>query len=172
MSAKKFQLQERKTMVHKKYGRTILSMILFLLFFAGIQPGFLGKISISAAGAAEITYPEKSFDNGKAQHFTYKAPDGLAIRYFVLRSSDGVIRAAFDACDVCWPAGKGYYQKGDFMVCRNCGRQFRSTRVNEVQGGCNPAPLNRKIANGKVVIQTADILQGRMYFDLSKGGKK
>jgi uncharacterized membrane protein len=58
------------------------------------------------------------------------------------------------------------------LVCRYCGRQFRSTRVNEVRGGCNPAPLNRKIANGKVIIQSADLLQGRSYFDLSKGGKK
>ena len=58
------------------------------------------------------------------------------------------------------------------MVCRNCGRKFRSTRVNEVKGGCNPAPLNRKVQNGKVMIQTSDLLQGRIYFDFSKGGKK
>lgn len=172
MSGKKVRLQERKSMVHKKDRRTILPMIFFLLFFAGIHAGFLGKISAVAAGATEISYPEKLFQNGKARYFTYKTPDGLSIRYFILRSSDGVIRAAFDACDVCWPAGKGYVQKGDFMVCRNCGRKFRSTRVNEVKGGCNPAPLNRKVQNGKVMIQTSDLLQGRIYFDFSKGGKK
>jgi len=172
MSKTKFRLQERETIASNNHGRTILPMIFLLLFFAGIQSGLAGKMSIATAGAAEITYPQKSFDNGKAQHFTYKAPDGLPIRYFILKSSDGIIRAAFDACDVCWPAGKGYYQKGDFMICRNCGRKFRSTRVNEVQGGCNPAPLNRKVANGKVVIQTDDLLQGRIYFDFAKGGRK
>ena len=172
MSEKKFRLQEKNPMAHKKYGRTILPVIFLLLFSAGIHSGLSGKLSIAAAGAAQITYPEKTFQNGKAQHFTYKTPDGLTIRYFILRSSDGVIRAAFDACDVCWPAGKGYYQKGDFMVCRNCGRQFRSTRVNEVQGGCNPAPLNRKVENGNVVILTDDLLKGRVYFDFSKGGRK
>jgi hypothetical protein len=172
MFEREFHLQGRKTMVHKKYGRRILPIFVFFLWIAGIHSGFLGKISARAAWAAEITHPENLFKNGKAHFFTYKAPDGLTIRYFILRSSDGVIRAAFDACDVCWPAGKGYVQKGDFMVCGNCGRQFRSTRVNEVRGGCNPAPLNRKIANGKVIIQSADLLQGRTYFDLSKGGKK
>ena len=78
-----------------------------------------------------------------------------------------MIRAAFDACDVCWRAGKGYFQSGDVMVCRNCGRQFASVLVNEVKGGCNPAPLNRAIENGKLIIKVKDILQGKQYFDFS-----
>jgi uncharacterized membrane protein len=89
----------------------------------------------------------------------------LTIRYFVLKSSDGIIRAAFDACDVCWPAGKGYYQEGDNMVCRNCGRRFASVQVNEVKGGCNPAPLNRTLENGNLVIKIKDIQEGRQYFN-------
>jgi uncharacterized membrane protein len=115
--------------------------------------------------AAQVTYSEKMFANGKAQFFTYKTKEGVAIRYFIIKSSDGVIRAAFDACDVCWPENKGYTQKGDFMVCNNCGRRFPSVRVNEVQGGCNPAPLARKMENGNVVIQVTDLLKGQSYFD-------
>jgi uncharacterized membrane protein len=89
----------------------------------------------------------------------------MTIRYFILKSSDGVIRAAFDACDVCWPAGKGYYQEGDHMVCRNCGRRFASVMVNEVQGGCNPAPLTRSLENDKLIIQIKDIQEGHQYFN-------
>ena len=48
----------------------------------------------------------------KARHYTYSAPGGITIKYFIIKSSDGVIRAAFDACDVCWPSGKGYQQEG------------------------------------------------------------
>ena len=125
----------------------------------------------SAAAVTQVTYPEKMFANGKARHFTYKTDDGVTIRYFILKSSDGVIRAAFDACDVCWPENKGYFQKGDFMVCKNCGRRFPSARVNEVRGGCNPAPLNRKVENGNVIIRVSDILQGMPYFDF-RGGKR
>jgi len=120
---------------------------------------------LAAAPVAPVTYPEKTFANGKAQFFTYKAEDGVTIRYFIIKSSDGIIRAAFDACDVCWQANKGYTQNGDFMVCKNCGRKFPSARVNEVQGGCNPAPLVRKMENGNLVIQVADLLQGKRFFD-------
>ena len=116
---------------------------------------------------SQITYPVAQFDDGKAQHFSYKA-DGIDIRYFILKSSDGVLRAAFDACDVCWPANKGYYQDGDDMVCRNCGRRFASVRINEVKGGCNPAPLNRNVKNDHLVLAVDDILEGQQYFDFSK----
>ena len=113
-----------------------------------------------------VSFPISLFDDGKARHFEY-VDGNRSIRYFILKSSDGVIRAAFDACDVCWPAGKGYYQEGDHMVCRNCGRRFASVLVNEVQGGCNPAPLNRNLENDKLIIQIKDLQQGRQYFNFN-----
>lgn len=122
----------------------------------------------SAVPPTQVTYPEKTFANGKAHFFTYKTDDGVTIRYFIMKSSDGLIRAAFDACDVCWPENKGYSQQGDVMVCNNCGRRFPSVRINEVRGGCNPAPLNRKVENGIVIIQLADVLQGKRYFDFRR----
>ncbi len=113
-----------------------------------------------------VVFAKTLFDDGRARHF--ELADGpMTIRYFVLKSSDGVIRAAFDACDVCWPSGKGYTQSGDVMICRNCGRQFESTRVNEVQGGCNPAPLKRRLLGDQLVINVTDIKMGRQYFDFS-----
>jgi uncharacterized membrane protein len=112
-----------------------------------------------------VAFPASLFEDGKARHFEHVSGN-LTIKYFILKSSDGIVRAAFDACDVCWKAGKGYYQEGDNMVCRNCGRRFASVKVNEVQGGCNPAPLNRKVENGKVIIEVKDILDGIQYFNL------
>ena len=125
-------------------------------------------VSALAATTTPITYPEKLFADGKARHFTYKTDDGVVIRYFIIKSSDGVTRAAFDACDVCWPENKGYTQQGDVMVCKNCGKRFPSTRINEVHGGCNPAPLKRKVEQGTVIIRVADILQGKRYFDFRR----
>jgi len=125
--------------------------------------------AVAAVAGETVSMPAAMFDDGKVRYFEHK--DGsITIRYFVLKSSDGVIRAAFDACDVCWPAGKGYAQDGDVMVCRNCGQRFKSTQVNEVKGGCNPAPLDRRVENGTVVIQVSDILGGKGYFDFSKKG--
>ena len=119
-----------------------------------------------SANASVVTYPASLFSDGQARHFDYKHND-ITVRYFILKSSDGIIRAAFDACDVCWPSGKGYYQEGDHMVCRNCGRRFASVSVNEVKGGCNPAPLKRGITGDKLVIDVGDIIDGKQYFNFS-----
>ena len=73
-----------------------------------------------ALNDGRITYAVSLFDDGKARHFQYAdAESRTTIGYFILKSTDGVIRAAFDACDVCWRAGKGYYQEGSSMVCLN-----------------------------------------------------
>ena len=72
------------------------------------------KVSTQTVGD-QVSYPASQIADGRARHFELKHAN-LTIRYFILKSSDGFIRAAFDACDVCWPAGKGYYQDDDVMV--------------------------------------------------------
>jgi uncharacterized membrane protein len=144
----------------------------FFLGSKGEAPSPAAKPSapVPAAATQEFRYATSLFEDGKARFYDYQTGDGLTIKYFVLKSSDGVIRAAFDACDSCWSAGKGYYQQGDNMVCRNCRRRFASVKVNEVKGGCNPAPLTRTVAGENVVIRVNDILEGRQYFDFAKQG--
>ena len=139
------------------------------IFYATYDGEDTSPVAASApaeSNPTRVSLPASLFADGKARHFEHVAGD-FRIKYFVLQSSDGTIRAAFDACDVCWPAGKGYYQEGDHMVCRNCGRKFASVLVNEVKGGCNPAPLNRRVENGNVIIEVKDILEGRQYFNFS-----
>jgi uncharacterized membrane protein len=122
----------------------------------------------SVPPAAEVvTYAESLFFDGVAKFYTYQHGN-TTIKYFMVRSPDGVLRAAFDACDVCWPAGKGYTQEGDQMVCNNCGKRFPLNKIGEVYGGCNPAPLPSKIENLQVVIAIKDILEGQRYFDRSQ----
>jgi uncharacterized membrane protein len=140
------------------------------VFYITYNPSDAAPVAAGSSPAAstltQASFPVNLFEDGKARHYQHVA-NGLTIKFFVLKSSDGIIRAAFYACDVCWRAGKGYYQEGDHMVCRNCGRRFASVLVNEVKGGCNPAPLNRKVENGNVIIQIKDILEGKQFFNFS-----
>lgn len=117
-----------------------------------LQP-VAGKVQIPLAGVSD----------GKAHFFKVKADDGTMVTFFVLKSSDGVVRAAIDACDVCYKAGKSYYQDGDFMVCENCGQRFASSRINEVKGGCNPAPLTRIVQGDKLIVEMKDINANKWY---------
>jgi hypothetical protein len=99
----------------------------------------------------------------------YEAMVGeVPVRFFVMMSSDGVIRSALDACDTCAHTLKGYRQEGDFMVCNNCDQRFPSTKINVVRGGCNPVPLNNETKDGELRIRVADIQQCTRYFDFKR----
>ena len=152
-----------------RLGLGIIWVILILVEVI-ILPVFRAEGVSPASKPLLFLYPEKTFADGKAHFYEYKTEEGITIKYFIIKSSDGVIRAAFDACDVCWREGKGYMQKGDFMVCRNCGQRFASVRVNEVKGGCNPGPLVREIKGGNLVIKVGDLLEGKRYFSFDKKG--
>ena len=112
----------------------------------------------------DVQFPAALFTDGRARFYRYVAATGREIRFFVLRSSDGVVRAAFDACDVCYRERRGYHQSGDNMICNNCGQAFHSANVNVVTGRCNPGPLERTIAGDRVVITTASLERGVSYF--------
>ena len=111
----------------------------------------------------KLEIPVASVNDGKAHHYQVQADDGTMVSFFVLKSADGVLRAAIDSCDVCYRSGLGYYQEGDNMVCKNCGQKFASNKINVIKGGCNPAPLDRTVIGDKLVINMRDITMNSWY---------
>jgi uncharacterized membrane protein len=118
-------------------------------------------INNSASGDVRIPLAELS---STAKFYDYTLADNRKLRFFALKSSDGVYRAALDACDTCYHAKKGYHQEGDDMVCNNCGLHFHSAQVNEVHGGCNPVGLPRQIEGDVLVIKASDLQARQQYF--------
>lgn len=118
---------------------------------------------LAVAEDGVLQFPLSAFDDYAAHHFTYMS-EGRPIEFFVLKSKDGVVRAAFNACDVCYLSKKGYSQDGDEVVCNNCGRRFPADQINVVHGGCNPSPLDRSVDGDSLIIQVEDVLRGKEYF--------
>jgi uncharacterized membrane protein len=117
----------------------------------GIDEGNFVKIPVS-----EIT--------DKAKFYSFDA-DGVNVNYFAVRGSDGKIRTAFDACDVCG-GSKGYRQEGDDMVCNNCGRFFDIDSIGTANkgGGCWPSFLSNTIEGDYVKISKLDLANGAFRF--------
>lgn len=118
---------------------------------------------VSADAGGDVVIPVSQL-GGKASFFEYQTAAGKDVRFFVMKSSDGVYRAALDSCDVCFAGKKGYRQDGDDMVCQKCGNRFPSVGINEVHGGCNPVALTRKVEGDKLVIKAGDLEKGNNYF--------
>lgn len=132
--------------------------------FFGNKLMFWGsRVQVLTPVNGQVEIPLTAISDGAAHHFKVQASDGTMVTFFTLKSNDGVIRAAIDACDVCYKAGKGYVQEGDYMVCLNCGQKFHESKINVLRGGCNPAPLERRIVGDKLIVQMADIDKNRWY---------
>ncbi len=142
------------------------TIIICLMVFGISMPAhalFGSKFKTLDPENGKLQIPIKDVNDGKAHYFETKAKDGTVTKFFVIKSSDGIIRAAIDACDVCYKSGKGYVQEGNVMVCTNCGRRFATDRINEIKGGCNPAPLKRKIEGKNLVVSMEDINANSWY---------
>lgn len=120
--------------------------------------------SVSTTAEATVALPLSDLENGEARFYDYKTSAGRKVRFFAVKAVDGVYRAALDACDVCYRYKKGYFQRGDSMICRKCGQSFDTTLINEVAGGCNPIGLDTRIAGDSLVVQARDLDRGASYF--------
>lgn len=139
------------------------ALFIIVSLFAVVACGGGGKYANVTPENGVVKIKLSEVADGKAHYYQLKA-GGKEVKFFVLKSSDGVVRAAFDACDVCYPEKKGYRQDGNYMVCNNCGQRFHSTRINVVKGGCNPSPVERATEGEYVVMQVAEIEKGAFYF--------
>lgn len=118
---------------------------------------------IEADASGVIRMPVETFEDYAAHYYTY-IHDDQPIEFFVLKSEDGEVRAAFNACDVCYSSLQGYSQDGQVMVCNNCGSRFPADQINIVRGGCNPSPLDRNVEGNYLVLNPSDIIRGARYF--------
>jgi uncharacterized membrane protein len=144
------------------------AFLLIAIVLATVGPahaflGFFSQYKEVKADNGRVSIPVSQVSNGKAHYFRFE-DGGVELKFFLVKSSDGVVRAAFDACDVCFHEKKGYSQDKDFMVCNNCGMRFHSSRINEVEGGCNPSPLTRTVEGEAIVITASDLATGKRYF--------
>jgi len=118
---------------------------------------------VKVTGGA-VSIPVTKVSDGKA-HF-YRFNDGAKdIDFVVVKGSDGALRTSFDACYTCFHAKKGYEQKGDVLVCKNCNRQFAIDRIGpHAVGGCNPSYLRSQVKGSNITFTAADLKAGARYF--------
>jgi uncharacterized membrane protein len=168
--------QKRAQFTETKHGSAVPDVIVALALVAAVVVGVVfatrgGDASAPAPDAAQaapvdggrVTVPVAELADGTARFYSADVA-GTTVEYFVVQDAGGEVRTAFNACDVCYPAKKGYTQDGDVMVCNNCGRRFSTDSIGAEVGGCNPSPLEAKVRGGEVVITADALAAGTRYF--------
>ena len=153
------------TVVRSKVWLLVVALVFAATGVVGAftLPGF-GKFAKVKGVNGTVAIPLSKVSDGKAHYFKYADGD-KEIAFFVVKSSDGSVKTAFDACDACYREKKGYEQKGDMMVCKNCNMKFAASRIGpHAVGGCNPAHLPAQVRDGSLVISEADLKAGGRFF--------
>lgn len=179
------QKRARVTAEEKRNGRTVMiasgalaAVVLVAIIAFAFRGGASGKFMAPAVSAGGVTAPAPAMtreSNGEVRialadladgtaHFYAHQAGGGVIRFFLIRKEDGGIGAALDACNACYRAKRGYRHEGKKVICNNCNMAFDPRDVGIVTGGCNPIPVPYRLDAGAVVVKTADLEKGRMYF--------
>ncbi len=124
----------------------------------------LGKYEKVTVSNGAVNLPVAKLTDGKA-HFYKFGDGGKEITFFAVKSADGSVKTAFDACDACYKSKKGYEQQGDKMNCKNCNQKFAINRLGpNATGGCNPGYLPHQQSGNIISISVNDLKGGARYF--------
>jgi uncharacterized membrane protein len=144
-----------------------LLCMLFLLCESSAYAAFWELFRDSAenvtATDGNIILDVSDLNTSSSRHYRYQHGQ-ISVKFFLVRDSQNIVRAAIDACEVCWREGKGYVMQNEMMLCKNCGRVFPLNRIGIIVGGCNPHPFNFSFANNSVTITSQELLSGAKYF--------
>lgn len=148
----------------KRITWTVIIMGVLLAAAVSVYAFSLGKYERIKANGNVVTIPVAKVADGKARFYRFE-DGGKEIAFFVVKAPDGSYRTALDACDVCFREKKGYEQKGEVMLCKNCNKTFAINRIGPHEvGGCNPSYLPHTQNNGNIVINAADLKAGARFF--------
>lgn len=168
-----------KLMKHKEGGKKMKKKMIILMLVILLGSIFLSGCTNSSqkgldASTTPNTPPSQTeteifiplSDLSSTAKFYSHESEGVTIRFFAVKDTTGDIHVAFDACDVCYEAKKGYRQNGDQMQCINCGKVFPITSIgtDNTAGGCWPSYLPMKIDGNKIVIQISDLTEKAYMF--------
>lgn len=105
-----------------------------------------------------IRIPISDIGNNPPNFYEYDV-DGIMVKYFAIKGSDGQVHVAFNACDLCYDKKKGYTQDGNDMRCINCGLTYaiNSIGTENIEGGCWPSYLPMKIDGDNIILEISDL---------------
>lgn len=178
MNSKKSNPQQTTHTPNKIPFLMIVTIMLLVVavFASSALPGIFGqkpKASLEQPILREAILEDgnlkfsKADITNKASFYPYQAGETY-MEVLAVEAADGSIRTALNTCQVCYNSGRGYYlQKGDTLVCQNCGNVFGVKDIEVIRGGCNPIPITPEYKTEDasfVTISGAYLMENAKYF--------
>lgn len=101
-----------------------------------------------------IVIPLSLLEDMHLHRYIYKAKDGIEMRFFAIKKSEGSYGVVLDACEICGPSG--YFERGDDIICKLCDVVMNRGTIG-FAGGCNPIPFPYIVHDEKIKIEPKDL---------------
>ena len=115
----------------------IVLAILGMAYAREVTPKKLSSPEPVHAEDGVVSIQLSALEDGKLHRYGF-ASGNRTVRLLALKTADGKIRTALDACEICGTFG--YLQDGPHLFCLNCVAEINPLTVGQA-GGCNPIPL-------------------------------
>ncbi|HEY3426721.1 MAG TPA: Fe-S-containing protein, partial [Negativicutes bacterium] len=97
----------------------------------------------------QIQIPLEKVDDGHLHRYSYQASTGETVRFIVIKKGGSAYGVGLDACEIC--GATGYFERDNQVVCVLCDVVMNTATIG-FKGGCNPIPLEYKVAEGKMIV--------------------
>lgn len=114
-----------------------------------------------AAEDGQIRIPLEKVADGHLHRFAYRSSTGETVRFIVIKKSGSAYGVGLDACEICGPTG--YLERDNQVVCMLCDVVMNKATIG-FKGGCNPIPLEYKVAEGKMMVAAESLEQEKNRF--------
>ena len=136
--------------------------VLTVLYAIENKPPELAEAEEYEVENEEIYISFAQVDDGNLHRFVYVTPNGIETRFIVIRKpNSSAYGIGLDACDICGQTG--YYQRGDQVVCNRCDVVMNINTIG-FKGGCNPIPIDYRIADGCIIVPLSTLIEHENEF--------
>ena len=168
---RKMEMMRRQNRMDQMRKLIIPAILIVIVAFAVIlatgkdsNDGYAPTDSVNVNDKNQIEIDPSEVTNS-ARFYSYDA-SGTEVRFFAVRGTNGNLRIALDACDVCYSVKKGYRQAGTNMKCNNCGNEYATDGIGtkNIEGGCWPSYIPIEEGSGKILVDTKDLRDKNYMF--------
>ncbi len=151
----------------KRWGTGLLAMLILTTvvssaggWYANKKEALIPAVPVQAEdGFVHISLEEVS--DGHLHRYAYRASDGTEVRVIIVQKGGSAFGVGLDACEICGPTG--YFERDGQIVCRLCDVVMNKATIG-LPGGCNPIPVEYRVASGEVQIPADKLEEARRYF--------
>ena len=151
----------------KRWGTGLLAMLVLTILVSSIGGWYANKkeelvpsVAVKAVDGL-VQIPLEEVSDGHLHRYAFRASDGTEVRVIVVQKGGSAFGVGLDACEICGPTG--YLERDGQIVCRLCDVVMNKATIG-LPGGCNPIPVEYRVAGGTVQISADTLEKARMHF--------